>query len=89
MEPSDTAISLRGHREPPCAIHGLGLCPYPVVLRQTMLSPPSSREGGEEGEEGVAATEGEEGVAAAVEEDDDEPIEVVLVFESPPRSTYR
>jgi hypothetical protein len=56
MKPSDPAISLRGHREPPCAIHGSGPCPYPVALR-LVLSSPSPREGGEQGEEGVATVE--------------------------------
>jgi hypothetical protein len=69
--------------------HGLGMCPYPVALRQTVLSSLSSREGGEEGEEGVATTGGEDGVAAAVEDDDNEPVKVILVLESPPRMVYK
>jgi hypothetical protein len=50
-----------------------------------VLSSPSLREGGEEGEEGVAVAKGEEGVAAAMEEDNDEPVKVIPVLESPPR----
>jgi hypothetical protein len=89
MEPSDTTTSPRGHREPPCAIHGSGPCPYPVALRRSVLSSPSLREGGEEGEEGVAAAEGVNEVAVAVEDDDDDLVEVIPVPASPARSTYK
>jgi hypothetical protein len=77
MEPSDLVTSPRGRREPPCAIYGLGSCPYPVALRRMVLSSPSPREGGEEG---VTAAEGE---------DEDEPVEVILVLDSPPRLAYK
>jgi hypothetical protein len=40
MKPSDPATSSWGHREPPCAIHGMGPCPYPVAPRQPVLSSP-------------------------------------------------
>jgi hypothetical protein len=53
-----------------------------------VLSSPNMREGGEEGEEGVTAVEGEEGVSAVVEEDDDEPVEVIPMLESSPRLVY-
>jgi hypothetical protein len=44
-----------------------------------VLSSPSPREGGEEGKEGVTAAKGGEGIAAAMEEDDDQPVKVILV----------
>jgi hypothetical protein len=76
MEPSDPATSLRSRREPPCAIHGLGPCPYPVAPRQTVLSSPSLREGEREGEEGLIDVE--------------DVVEVIPVPESPPRRlTYK
>jgi hypothetical protein len=50
-----------------------------------MLSSPSSREGGEEGEEGVTAAKGLDEVAATVEDNDVKPIEVISVTKSPPR----
>jgi hypothetical protein len=31
MKPSDPAASPWGRREPPCTVHGRGLCPYPVA----------------------------------------------------------
>jgi hypothetical protein len=90
LEPSDPATSPWGHREPPCAIHGLGPCPYLVALRRSVLSSPSPREGEREGEEGVADVEGVVEVTAVEEEDDDELVEVTLVPESPPRRpTYK
>jgi hypothetical protein len=89
MEPSDPAISLRCHREPRCAIHGSGPCPYSVALRRSVLSSPSPREGGEEGKEGVTAAKGGEGIAAAMEEDDDQPVKVISVPESSPMPAYK
>jgi hypothetical protein len=49
------------------------------------LSSPSPREGEREGEEGVADVEDMVEVTVAEVEDDDEPIEVIPVPESPPR----
>jgi hypothetical protein len=89
MEPLDPAISLRGRQEPPCAIHGLGPCPHPVALRRSVLSSLSPREGGEEGEEGVTTLEGVDEVAVVMEDDDDEPVKVIPVPESPPRPKYK
>jgi hypothetical protein len=74
MEPSDPATPLRGLREPPCIIHGWGPCPYPVVMRQTELSSPSPIEGGEE-------------VTIAKGEEEEDPVEVILVLNSPLRLT--
>jgi hypothetical protein len=97
MEPSDPATSLRSHREPPCAIHGMGPCPYPIAQRQPVLSPPGMREG----EEGVTDVEdvvevivAEEDdmveVAVAEEEDDDGLVKVISMPDSPPtRPTYK
>jgi hypothetical protein len=76
MEPSDTATSPRGRREPPYAIHGWGPCPYPVVTRRIELSLPSLREGGE-------------GVAVAEEDDEEDPVEIIPVLGSPPRPAPR
>jgi hypothetical protein len=45
MEPSDPTDSSWGHREPPCAIHGMGSCPYPVAQRQPVFSSPGEGEG--------------------------------------------
>jgi hypothetical protein len=47
MEPSDLATSSWGRREPPCAIHGMGPCLYPVALRQPMFSTLGMTEGAE------------------------------------------
>jgi hypothetical protein len=47
MEPSDLADSLWGHQEPPCVIHGLSPCPYPVAQRQPVFTSPGEGEGGE------------------------------------------
>jgi hypothetical protein len=91
MEPSYPTTSLRGHREPPCAIHGMSSGPYPVAPRKTVLSSPSPREG----EEGVADVEdmvevvvAEEDdvveVAVAEEEDDGKLVKVIPVPDSPP-----
>jgi hypothetical protein len=86
MEPLDPTTSPRGRREPPYAIHGTGLCPYPVVPRKPMLSSSGMREGEEE----VADVEDLVEVAVAEEEDDDEPVEVIPVPDSPPpRLTYK
>jgi hypothetical protein len=86
MEPSDSTTSPRSHREPHCAIHNLGPCPYPGALRRSVLSSSSPREG----EEGVAVVEGVVEVAVADEEDDDdEPVKVILVPDSPPRPAYK
>jgi hypothetical protein len=85
MEPSDPATSPRGRQEPPYAIHRMGPCPYPVALRWSVLSSPSPREGEREGEEGVVDVENVVEVTVVEEEDDDEPVEVILVPESPLR----
>jgi hypothetical protein len=86
MEPSDPADSPWGHWETPCAIHGMGPCPYPVAQRQPVLSSPGMREG----EEGVTDEDVVVEVIVAEEEDDDEPIEVIPVPDStPPRSAYK
>jgi hypothetical protein len=50
-----------------------------------VLSSLSPSEGEREGEEGVADVEGVVEVATAEEEDDDEPVEVIPVSESPPK----
>jgi hypothetical protein len=55
------------------------------VLRRSVLSSPSLREGDREGEEGVTDLDDVVQVAVAEEEDDDEPVEVIPVPESPPR----
>jgi hypothetical protein len=90
MESSDPATSLRGHREPPCVIHGMGSCPYPVALWRSVLSSSSPREGEREGEEGVTDVEDVVEVTVIEEEDDDEPVKVIPVLESPPRrSMYK
>jgi hypothetical protein len=91
MELSDLATSSRSHREPPCAIHGLGSCPYPVVRRRMVLSSPSTREGEREGEEEEGVVDVEDVVEVVVaEEEDDEPVEVIPVPESRPRRmTYK
>jgi hypothetical protein len=52
MEPSDQVDSPWRRREPPCAIHGMGPCPYLVAQRQLMFSSPGEGEG-----EGVAKEE--------------------------------
>jgi hypothetical protein len=85
IEPSDPTTSPWGHREPFCAIHDLGPCPYPVALRRSVLSSLSLREGEREGEERVVDVEGVVEVTAVEEEDDDESVEVILMPESPPR----
>jgi hypothetical protein len=85
MEPSDPATSPRDHREPPCAIHSMGPCPYPIALRRLVLSSPSPREGERECEKGVADVEDVVEVTVAREEEDDELVEVIPVPESPPR----
>jgi hypothetical protein len=72
MEPSDPTTFLRGHRETPCAIHGWSSCSYPVASRWTELSSLSPREGGK----GVAVTE---------EDDEEDPVEIIPVLNSPPR----
>jgi hypothetical protein len=74
-----------GHREPPCAIHGMDSCPYPVTLRQSVLSSLGPREGEREGEEGATDVEDVVEVAVVEEDDDDEPIKVIPVPESLPR----
>jgi hypothetical protein len=97
MEPSYLTTSLRRHWEMPYAIHGMGSCPYSVVQRQQVLSSLGMREG----EEGVANVEdvvdvvvAEEDdvveVTVAEEEDDDGPIKVIPVPNSPPtQSAYK
>jgi hypothetical protein len=80
MEPSDLTISSRGHRESPCTIHGWGSCPYMVVPRQTVLSSPSLREGEEKGGEGVTA---------AKDEEEEDPVEVILVLNSPTEASIQ
>jgi hypothetical protein len=54
-----------------------------------VLSSPSPREGEEEGEEGVTAAEGVVEVAVAEEHNDNEPVKVIPVLESPPRPVYK
>jgi hypothetical protein len=76
MESSDTDTSPRGRRETPCVIHGWGTCPYPIASRQMDLSSPSPREGGE-------------GVAAVEEDDEEDPIEIILVLDCPPKPAPR
>jgi hypothetical protein len=64
----------------------MGMGPYPITLRRSVLSSPSLREG----EEGVVDVEDVVEVVIAKEEDDDEPIEVIPMLESPPRRpTYK
>jgi hypothetical protein len=81
----------------PYAIYDMGMCPYSVAQRQSVLSSPGMREG----EEGVAdvedvvvvaVVEEDDGVEVVVaeEEDDDRPVKVIPVPESPPtRPTYK
>jgi hypothetical protein len=78
MEPSDLADPLWGLWETPCAIHGMGPCPYSVKQRQPVLSSPGMREGEEE----VIDEDNVVEVAIAEVEDDDEPVEVILVPDS-------
>jgi hypothetical protein len=86
MEPSDPATSPRSRQEPPCAIHSMGPCLYPVVQRQSVLSSPGMREG----EEGVTDVDDVVEVTVAEEEDDDEPVEVILVPDpTPPQLAYK
>jgi hypothetical protein len=86
MEPSDPATSPRSRQEPPCAIHSMGPCLYLVVQRQPVLSSPGMREG----EEGVADADDVVEVTIAEEEEDDEPVEVILVPDpTPPRLAYK
>jgi hypothetical protein len=97
MEPSNPAVSPWGRRESPCAIHGMGTCPYPVAQWQPVFSSPSDGEGEEEvveeeEEEDEAAREEEEDdvVVVAIVDKDDKPVGVILVPEStPPRSPYK
>jgi hypothetical protein len=86
MEPSDPVDSLWVRQEPPCAIHGMGPCPYPVAQRQPVFTSPG--EGG--GEEGVTEEEEDEVVVVAVVDKDDETIKVIPVPESMPlRPPYK
>jgi hypothetical protein len=86
MEPSDPTTSPRSCQEPPYAIHSMGPCLYPVVQRQPVLSSPGMREG----EEGVADADDVVKVTIAEEEDDDEPVEVILVPDpTPPQLEYK
>jgi hypothetical protein len=79
MEPSDPATSPMSHREPPCTIHGMGLCSYPVAQRQPVLSSLGMRE-----EEEGFTDEGEVvKVVVAEEEDDDKSVEVIPEPDSP------
>jgi hypothetical protein len=80
MEPSDPATSPRSRQEPPCAIHGMGLCPYLVAQRQPVLSSLGMREG----EEGITDVEDIVKVTVAEDEDDDGPVEVIPMLDSPP-----
>jgi hypothetical protein len=91
MEPSDPADSPWSHQEPPCIIHGTGMCPYPVTQWQPVSSS-SGKGGGEEvdREEEEVIKEEEDVVIIVVVDKDDEPIEVISVPEStPPRSMYK
>jgi hypothetical protein len=54
-----------------------------------VLSAPSPREGGEEGEEGVSVTEGGDEVTIVLKDNNDEPVEVIPVPESPTRLAYK
>jgi hypothetical protein len=86
MEPLDSADSLWDHQELPCAIHGMGMCPYQVAQRQLVFS--SSGEG--EGEEGVTEEEEDGVVVVVVVDKDDEPVKVIAVLRStPPRPSYK
>jgi hypothetical protein len=76
MEPSYPTTSLRSHREPPCAIHSWGPCPYPVAPRWTVSSSPSLREGGD-------------GVTIAEEANKEDPVEVILVLNPQSRTAPR
>jgi hypothetical protein len=60
-------------------------CPYPVTLRQSVLSSLGPREGEREGEEGATDVEDVVEVTVVEEDDDDEPIKVIPVHESLPR----
>jgi hypothetical protein len=85
MEPSDPADSPWGHQEPPCAIHGMGPCLYPVVQRQPIFTSPCEGEG-----EGVTEEEEDDVVVITVVDKDDKPIEVIPVPEStPPKPPYK
>jgi hypothetical protein len=72
MEPSDPAASPWSRREPPCAVQGTALCPYPVVQWQPVFS--SLGEG--EGKEEVIKEEEDE---AAGEEEDDDMVAVTVI----------
>jgi hypothetical protein len=93
MEPSDPAASPSSCWEPPCAIHGMGRCPYSVAQWQPVPSSPGEGEGeeavvGEEEEEVVEEEEDELTVVAIIDKDD-ESEEVIPVPESmPSRSPY-
>jgi hypothetical protein len=68
----------------------MGPCPYPVMLRRSVLSSLSPREGEREGEEGATDVEDVVKVAFAEEEDNNEPVKVIPVPESPQRRlTYK
>jgi hypothetical protein len=83
MEPSDLADSSWGRREPPCAIRGMGPCPYPIAQRQPVFTSPGEGEG-------VTEEEEDDMVVVAVVDKDDEPVEVIPVPESmPPRPVYK
>jgi hypothetical protein len=70
----------------PCAIHGMGSCPYPVAQRQPVLSSLDMREG----EEGLTDEDDVVEVAVAEEEDDDKLVEVIPVPDTtPPQPAYK
>jgi hypothetical protein len=86
MEPLDPADSPWGHREPPYAIHVMGLCPYPIAPRQPVITSP----GEGEGEEGVTEDGEDDMVVVTVVEKDDELVEVIPVSNSThPRPAYK
>jgi hypothetical protein len=92
MEPSGPVASPWGHREPPCVVHGTGMCPYPVAQWQPMFSSPGDREGEEviKEEDEAAGEEEDDVVVIAIIDKDDESVEVISVPEStPPRSSYK
>jgi hypothetical protein len=97
MAPSDPAVSPWGHRQPPCTVHGMGPCPYPVVQWQPVFSSSGDGEGEEEDDQATGEEEEEEEeeeeddvVVVTVVDKDDKPIKVISVPEStPPRSPYK
>jgi hypothetical protein len=90
MAPSDPVVSPWGRQQPPCTVHGMGPCPYPVVQWQLVFSSLGDGEGEEEDDQATGEEEEDDVVVVTVVDKDDEPIKVIPVPEStPPRSPYK